>query len=216
MSGFYVSLIFIGIMIAIISLILILIDKKNVFVFRKTFDDKKQELVEIINDAEQMIDELNRFSDYIVSQIDVKNEELNANIKAAEQKIRVIEEKTGAFADGRKTVGTIKKSAGFVDVVQAAGNGGHTGTLEMDASSDTGFESPARALNTPGTAAAAYGRSETGTPQILNKKKEKVIPFNNRYSEVLRLSKEGMEDLEIAKSLNIGKGEVELIIGLKR
>jgi hypothetical protein len=216
MSGFYVSLIFIGIMLAIISLILILIDKKNVFVFRKTFDDKKQELVEIINDAEQMIDELNRFSDYIVSQIDVKNEELNANIKAAEQKIRAIEEKTGAIAVGRKAAGAKTKSTGAIDAVQVTENSLQAEALEVNASIAAGFELPAVELNIPVTAVAAYGRSEAGTQQIQNKRKDKVIPLNNRYSEVLRLSKEGMEDLEIAKSLNMGKGEVELIIGLKR
>ncbi len=191
MSGFYVSLIFIGILLSIISLVLILIDKKNIFVFRKTFDDKKQELVEIINDAEQMIDELNRFSDYIVSQIDVKNEELNASIKAAEQRIRSFEEKAGAVVAAVETAEV--KIEGIM---------------------------PQAAVNSTGAAAAAYIRNDivnsTTSSSTSGKKKEKVIPFSNRYSEVLRLSSEGMEDTEIAKSLKMGKGEVELIIGLKK
>ena len=37
-------------------------------------------------------------------------------------------------------------------------------------------------------------------------KKEKVIQFS-KYREVLRLSKEGMDEIEIAKNLNMGKGE---------
>ncbi len=216
MSGFYVSLIFIGILLSVISLILILIDKKNVFVFRKTFDDKKQELVEIINDAEQMIDELNRFSDYIVSQIDVKNEELNANIKAAEQRIGAFGEKAGDIAVSRKTVDARIEDTGVNVLVQRIGANGSEAAAESEVKDTSRFILPAAAVNSAGTAAAAYVGSDTGNSSAYNKKKDKVIPFNNRYSEVLRLSKEGMEDVEIAKSLNIGKGEVELIIGLKR
>ncbi len=213
MSGFYVSLIFIGILLVIISTVLILIDQKNIFVFRKTFDDKKQELSEIINDAEQMIDELNRFSDYIVNQIDIKNEELNANIAASEQRIRLLEEKAGFIVDNRKTV-DIKIDEQDVramtqkETKEHSVVNGNQNTSEPLLSTGT--------VRVHGTAATAYSRSETVTAPALNKKKDKVIPFNNRYSEVLRLSREGMEDLEIAKSLNMGKGEVELVIGLKR
>ena len=42
-----------------------------------------------------------------------------------------------------------------------------------------------------------------------------IIQFN-KYQEELRLSKEGRNELDIAKNLNMGKGEVELIIGLRR
>lgn len=215
MSGFYVSLIFIGIMLSIISLILILIDKKNVFVFRKTFDDKKQELVDIINDAEQMIDELNRFSYYIVSQIDVKSEELNANIKAAENRIMALEEKAGAVIGNKRTVDVKIEDHGVSDVVQEIQASVSAEAVGSETNNTAGLILPQEAVNAPGRAAAAYGRSASGTTAPV-KKKEKVIPINNKYSEVLRLSNEGMEDLEIAKSLNMGKGEVELIIGLKR
>ncbi|NLK86364.1 MAG: hypothetical protein GX279_02600, partial [Clostridiaceae bacterium] len=77
------------------------------------------------------------------------------------------------------------------------------------------LELPSVAVNAPGRAAEVYSRNAGGTTGAV-KRREKVIPFSNRYSEVLRLSNEGMGDLQIAKSLNMGKGEVELIIGLKR
>ncbi len=215
MSGFYVSLIFIGILLSVISLVLILIDKKNIFMFRRTFDDKKQELVDIINDAEQMIDELNRFSDYIVSQIDVKNEELNVNITAAEERIRALEERAGAIVGSIRAVDVKIEDHGVSTAVQSSKVSESVRAVESEAEITVEQVLPSVAVNESGRAAAAYGRSAAGTSSLL-KKKDKVIPFNNKYSEVLRLSKEGMEDLEIAKSLNMGKGEVELIIGLKR
>ncbi|NLK86656.1 MAG: hypothetical protein GX279_04090, partial [Clostridiaceae bacterium] len=132
MSGFYVSLIFIGILLSIISLILILIDKKNIFVFRKAFDDKKQELVEIINDAEQMIDELNRFSDYIVSQIDVKNEELNANMKEAEKKLSALEERAVTIVDSMRTIDVKIQDHGVSDAVQNISANGYKEAVEPD------------------------------------------------------------------------------------
>ncbi len=210
MNGFYVSLIFIGILLSIISIILILIDKKNFFVFNKTFDDKKQELAEIINDAEQMIDELNRFSDYIVSQIDVKSEELNAHIKAAESKITALEERAGAIIDSKRLIDV--KISDTVKKVQADRSEETANAIDKG---DAAMILPAAAVNPPEKVAAAYV-SRTGASAASKSRKDKVIPFSSKYSEVLRLSNEGMEGTEIAKSLNMGKGEVELIIGLKR
>ncbi len=214
MSGFYVSLIFVGILLVLVSIILILIDKKSVFIFRKTFDDKKQELVEIINDAEQMIDELNRFSDYIVSQIDEKNEELNVSIKGAEEKISALKSKATAIS---KTItATSKKSIkGDSDdsddtVIETKDSMAGEAT-KAQRQSDTGSVLPQNSV----AAVEAYSRSETMPSKTIKSRRDKVIPFNSKHSEVLRLSKQGMEGTEIAKSLNMGKGEVELIIGLR-
>jgi hypothetical protein len=215
MSGFYVSLIFLGILLSVISLILIVIDKKNVFVFNKAFDDKKQELAEIINDAEQMIDELNRFSDYIVSQIDVKNEELNANIKSAEDRIRAMEERAGAAAGIRRTVDVKIEDDGIIDAAKESDDHGTGSTDVAEPKDDVASGVPQEFVNTPEKAMEAYNMNKSSAVSFASKK-DKVIPFNSKYSEVLRLSKEGKEGTEIAKSLKMGKGEVELIIGLKR
>lgn len=215
MSGFYVSLIFVGILLVLISIILILIDKKNVFIFRKTFDDKKQELVEIINDAEQMIDELNRFSDYIVSQIDAKNEELNVSIKGAEKKISALKNKATAIS---KTINATSRKAikdDSDDTVIETKNSMAGEATKAQRQSDTGSVLPQKALNNPVAAVEAYSRSKTMPSKTIKNRGDKVIPFNSKHSEVLRLSKQGMEGTEIAKSLNMGKGEVELIIGLR-
>lgn len=225
MSGLYVSMIFIGIILVIVSLLLIIIDKKNIFVFKKSVDEKKRELMEVINDAEQMIEELNRFSGYIVDQMDLKNDELHRNITEAEQRITALLETIDSVTDEqpqtRKGTETYGTGEGSRAEAAAPPLEKETSDLEISAekiasdTDDTGktdgimpqiYASPAV------SAAAAYSRN---SKRASSGRREKVIQFN-KYQEVLRLSKEGMNELDIAKNLNMGKGEVELIIGLRR
>lgn len=200
MNGFYASLIFFGILLILVSLISIFLDKRKVFNFIKGFDKKKQELTEIISDAEQMIEELNRFSDYIVNQMDLKNEELNKNLIEAEERVRIIKEKIVAAGIPEATV-PISQTAVMETEVAYAVNSTEINAIHV---------------NTSESVAAAYNKYEDHKPSAAIKKKEKVIPFNSRYSEVLKLAGEGLGSLEIAQRLHMGKGEVELIIGLRK
>ena len=93
MDGFYAGIIFAGIILVIISLIWIAYDRKKTFDHSKQFDAKKEEILGIIDDAEMMISELNKFSDYIVTQMDKKNEELCLNLKIFDEKIKFINKK---------------------------------------------------------------------------------------------------------------------------
>ncbi|NTV88860.1 MAG: hypothetical protein HGA22_00620, partial [Clostridiales bacterium] len=90
MDQFYIIMLFVGIILMVFLTVWTILDKKKVFKVVKEFDRKKGELVEIIGDAEQMIEELNKFSDYIVTQMDIKDEELRSNIKKADEQIRNI------------------------------------------------------------------------------------------------------------------------------
>lgn len=199
MNGFYASLIFLGILLILISLISIFLDKRKVFTFFKGFDEKKQELIEIISDAEQMIDELNRFSDYIVNQMDLKNEELNKNLREAEERVQTIKERIGSVGISSETV-PVAQAAVVDSGVAYAVNSAELNSIHV---------------NTSDTKTTAYVKEDQKLPAAI-KKKEKVIPFNNKYSEVLRLADEGMGSLEIAQKLHMGKGEVELIIDLRK
>ncbi|MGI6669443.1 MAG: DUF6115 domain-containing protein [Acetivibrionales bacterium] len=197
MNGFYVSMIFLGMLFVVFSLVCLFLDKKKVFEFFKSFENKKKELVEIINDAEQMIEELNKFSDYIVNQIDLKNEQLNKSLKDTEAKIHQLSEKAAAIG-GSASV-SIDTTAINVKRQKA-----HAGLRALVS------QPPIRKVNSKNEMDDSVSNTqETGT-------KDKVVPFHSKYSEVLRLYREGMGNLDIAKSLNIGKGEVELIVGLRR
>jgi hypothetical protein len=227
MSGFYVSLIFIGILLILFSLTCIFIDKKKGFSFNKNFDERKQELVEIINDAEQMIEELNKFSDYIVNQMDLKNEQLCRNLKAAEEKVNHLSERANAAVNvaavikepvlARQIKETVSEECALImePVVETAGMAVNSGVLET-----------AAAKRNPGLVVDGINCSPMRPELVVDrvncppmhpiKKSEKVIPINNKYSEVIRLSQEGLYGLEIAKRLNLGKGEVDLILGLRK
>jgi regulator of replication initiation timing len=197
LNGFYVSMIFLGMLFVVFSLVCLFLDKKKVFEFFKSFENKKKELVEIINDAEQMIEELNKFSDYIVNQIDLKNEQLNKSLKDTEAKIHQLSEKAAAIG-GSASV-SIDTTAINVKRQKA-----HAGLRALVS------QPPIRKVNSKNEMDDSVSNTqETGT-------KDKVVPFHSKYSEVLRLYREGMGNLDIAKSLNIGKGEVELIVGLRR
>jgi len=47
-------------------------------------------------------------------------------------------------------------------------------------------------------------------------KDEKVIPINSKHKEVLALAQKGLNETEIAKKLSMGKGEIQLILGVNK
>ena len=212
MSGFYVSMIFLGMLLIIVSLISIFLDKRKVFSFIKGFDEKKLELSEIIGDADQMINELNRFSDYIVTQMDLKSEELNRNLREAEIRVHSLNERISTVSVATDAVpeSEIDLMGTEIDLMET-----EIAYAVNSTSMNTGAIN-SLPLSTPVAASVAYNRGEALKSTTSVKKSDKVIPFNSRYSEVLRLAGEGLGSLDIARKLHMGKGEVELIIGLRK
>jgi hypothetical protein len=204
MSPFYVSVIFIGITLIVISLVWIAYDRKKAHDYLGQIDAKKEELVGIINDAEQMIEEMNKFSDYIVTQMELKNEEMCANIKTLEERvkhadsvveevseIKVVKSKTEKVVNGSSIDIRLTSDSSFI-----APNYGSDMVIEnihFDSVATNGYQ----------TRAGIRG-------------KDKVIPINCKHKEVIQLAQLGMNDTEIAKSLKMGKGEVQLILGMNK
>jgi hypothetical protein len=202
MEGFYVSIIFIGIMLIVFSLVLIAYDKKKSIDNAKVLEDKKQDLINIINDAEQMVEELNRFSDYIVNQMDIKNEELCATLKGIEEKAKKINQRIDEKPE-------MKSATQRNDMTVSCNNVEATGN---DSEKLFGLNSDLIIDNIVFDNRGVIG----DIYKPYNKVKEKVIPINNRYKEVIQLSERGLDNTEIAKRLNMGKGEIELTLGLNR
>lgn len=220
MNQFYVSLIFIGIILISLSLILVLLEKKKAFSFINNYEKKKQELVEIIYDAEQMIEELNKFSDYVVTQMDFKNEELAMNLKKAQEEIK-------ALAQRSQDAGRMPQEIKILQDTEAAGNikpeekvqpgpeGMVNETIEpavpeeflFKRNSDMGYE------NLIGENSFFYSSGEE-KPQ--DGKSDMAVTGNSKFEEVLRLSRNGMTEVDIARRLNIGKGEIQLILELNK
>jgi DNA-binding NarL/FixJ family response regulator len=233
--NFYASLIFLGIVLVLFSFIWVIIDKKKAFGFIKSIDSKKQELAEIITDAEQMIEELNKFSDYIVTQMDLKNEELQANFKSLEERVKSLGSKAMPVS---KAVMEMHRIEAELAREMQAGKAEHLIERQADkaeqpvekqsAKAELQVEKQELVMSETRTKAAngTYGsffangsrleKTASITEKTIMRKSDKVIPFNNRYTEVLKLSEEGMDVVDIAKRLGIGKGEIELIMGINR
>ena len=329
MDELYASKFFLGIIfILILALCIFHFKKKSYISAKKRYNAKKRELEKIIGEAEEMIDELNRLSDYIVSQVDGKSRELNENLERAEEKIAAMSEKlklaSGAaeraalqagcqgvaedaevYAAGKgagtqrddaqrseesseaeaygqealrplkgaaavrsaaeKETAATAADAGDDDLTVAAVNYARfNGIAAYSAAKYEGLSRQARddtpdepaysaassepaeiffsALSAEGaeTEASEAGGAEAVSPTLYTEsvspllseisiepessvspvmpvmEDNRDIPGNKKHREVLRLSNEGMDSLGIAKRLNMGKGEVDLILELKR
>ncbi len=205
MNQFFISLIVLGIVLIIVALVGIAYDRKKSRDAFESIDAKRDELTGIVNDAELMIDELNRFSDYIVTQMDIKNEEMNNVLKSVEERIGNIK-------------GRLNESAEAVQIpVDMVVNGNGSDVLvkskiekiqqEIEEPEETVIK---QEVNIPSS------RSAISSYKIQSNYKNNVIPINSKYAEVLMLAEEGLSEIEIAKKLGMGKGEVELVLGMNK
>ncbi|MEN8905495.1 MAG: hypothetical protein ABF289_06000 [Clostridiales bacterium] len=183
MNGFYICVMVVGIMIVFMAFIWIIIDKKRSIDYKKVIDSKKNDLVEIIEDADIMVEELNKFSDYIVTEFDKREKKLGEyfmNVDVA------ISEK-GVLENEILKNGTDNRVFNKNDV-------------------------------TTKTNTNIKQKNINNTQIKINNEKisvnEKVIHLNTRYKKVLDFKNKGLTQIEIAKQLNIGKGEVKLIFDM--
>lgn len=174
MNSFYVCIIFSGILLILISMILIAYDRKKGYDYTEKLEDKKFELETVISDADQMISEMNKFSDYIVTQIELKNEELNTNLKMAEERFERLEARISQSQN-------IESSLQPEILQEVAVNGNNYEPFKVH-----------------------------------YKTRDKVVPINHKFKKVIQLSEDGISHTEIAKTLNMGKGEVQLILEMNK
>lgn len=165
---------------------------RDILKLLNNYENVKAELQDIINDAEQMVYELNELSDYIVRQMDLKNTELQTNIKNAEEQLN----------DIAKRANSIRLKIKKQEYDSLSNEDHEDDNLSVDNIEKTNHEQQHEE--------DAAQNPNYGTAQ--NKKFD--IGQNQKYSDVLKLMKEGMDESEIARRLKIGKGEIRLILGL--
>lgn len=201
MNQFYVSIIFLGITLILVSLVCIAYDRKKSDDYAKLLGEKKEELINIISDSEQMVEEMNKFSDYIATQMELKNEELSVNLKVIDDKLKQISVKVHESADIKSIHGERVVNGTAMGVyVKAKGS-------VFDHNSDLIIDK------------VSFENSSTAYTQNLkqqNKIKHNVISLNSRHKEVIILAENGLNETEIARRLNMGKGEVQLILGVNK
>lgn len=209
MNQFFISLIVLGIVLIIVALVGIAYDRKKSRDAFESIDAKRDELTGIVNDAELMIDELNRFSDYIVTQMDIKNEEMNNVLKSVEERIGNIKGRLNESAEAVQMPVDMP-----VDMV-VNGNGSDVLVKSKIEKIQQEIEEPEETVIKQEVNITS-SRSAISSYKIQSNYKNNVIPINSKYAEVLMLAEEGLSEIEIAKKLGMGKGEVELVLGMNK
>lgn len=187
MDTFFAGLIMVGISLILISIIMVLWDRKKDAEEKREYISVKNKLEELLEDSGEMVDELNRFSDFILSKIDKKCSDYMSLINS-------VPEKKSETLDIQETV---KKTVSEKD-------------MAVNTSKPVKIASDIQEINTVNEAVIFTEQLEAAatSPEEGNK------GIANKHSEVIKLFDAGMSDAEIAKALHIGKGEVQLIVGL--
>ncbi|MBP7175711.1 MAG: hypothetical protein KBA53_05760 [Thermoclostridium sp.] len=165
MTAFFICIILIGVLMTATAMVWMVIERKKSRDYRLETDERRYELQRVVEDAEQLLDELNNFSNYIVTRMEEKQQEVELVIQAADERMDLF---------------------GQIDLPE----------IPKEQKKLSGME----------TAAVI----EPEIPAIITKK-AKIIPLDEKRRQVVKLYKDGLDSTEIAKLLNIGKGEIELI-----
>ncbi|MDR3121538.1 MAG: hypothetical protein LBU58_09455 [Clostridiales bacterium] len=196
--------------------------------------EEKEELLSIIGDAELMVNELNNFSDYILSRIDSKSsevgeviEKLGETLERAAGKVGAVD-KAGAPADHAGRVDNTAHGRRSVRYRVADSKKAQTYRLKSGARPRAVPNAAPAPSEMQAEAQAAFGRRDetfVPAPVILfpvaeraDRRKERrqaTLSRNRKCVDVIKYAEDGMDEAEIARKLNIGRGEVALVLGLR-
>jgi len=171
MTVFFTCIILIGSGLVLFALILMLFEKKRLHDYRDDLLEKKENLIRVIEDAEELITEMNRFADYTVTQLEEKNDALMKTI--AEADLRIEQMKSFNINDAQVDSTAIYNESSVSQIIE-------------EEKTDANDLSVAP-------------------------RKSKVLTFDLKRREIIKLAKSGLSSTEIARLLNCGKGEIELI-----
>ncbi|EGD46000.1 regulatory protein LuxR [Ruminiclostridium papyrosolvens DSM 2782] len=206
MGAFYVTIIFLGVILVAVSLFLILMDRANGKDFFKEFDRKKDEMFGLIQDSEEMIHELNRMSDYVVTVISEKNQEFFKKVKDMDDQDKVEEKPVNQIQQQIQIEEPIISTPELSTEVDKINQ-----QINQDIQKLTNIQS--------------YRNMQSGIKQqneandeIIDTREDIEKPsklvLNSRRKQVLQLIEQGFSNDEIAEKMKMGKGEIGLIRGL--
>ena len=243
MEAFYVSIIFLGVLLVIGSLFFIAMDKVNGKDFFKEFDRKKEEMFNLIQDSEEMIQELNKISDYVVNVISEKNQEFFEKAKMSETADKTYNPYQASMAMSKVTrpVQTVKAAAIENNAAAISGSDNENAPF-VPAINESTYQNPGEDNVQKDASKQKDAHQQKDAPQQKDVSQQKEInhgalksqisgigdrvdePIANKSKlvlsgkrrEVLQMIFQGMSNDEIADKLKIGKGEIELIRGLSK
>lgn len=206
MEAFYVCIIFLGVLLILVSLFLIMMDRVNGKDFFKEFDRKKEEMFTLIQDSEEMVEELNRMSDYVVSVISEKNQEFFTKhaLQAKQTEMKPLEEQKPA---SEPSVSETQVSELVIADPEQISQSRVSEPIPADVKEkDT---KTVKVVNSQFTGIVAEKMEESNIPRP-------GLVLNGKRREVMRMIEQGLSNDEIAEKMKIGKGEIGLIRGLSK
>lgn len=228
--------IFLAIVLSILGFVMLL--KYRRFGNDKTelLDQKLNSINNALDGCERMIDELNKLSDYIISNVEHKSIELKGLIDKADEKVSAIKVQLQPRFEVRSEPETLI-TAESVEANKPIKASSHSKNDVPKVPKKKKVSPEDNIVVIPKEVANAYKANANG---IIPPKKRKSIKniidsviiddndtgqdkgtkldfvINSKAKEVIELSKQGLNTTQIAKHLGIGKGEIELILGIKR
>ncbi len=189
MDRFFLITLFIGTVLMGTAIVIALSDKRNSYNYALKLEEEKKELMKAIETSEEMLVELNRISGYVTDQIEEKTDKLKDILKNAEN-----------HQAGPAVLKDKKLDAAADEFIYISyGN-------ELDGDGDINEENIPKKKGISQADIKAINKISQGVkgPQS----------HSSKSFEVLELFKKGYSDLDIARTLKIGKGEVQLILGM--
>ena len=198
MTGFFVAVILFGGFITAMAMVLIVAEKSHERDMRLDVTERRDRLVDVMADAEQLVEELNRFADYSVGVCEQKRQEVVSVLQQADMLMSQVSAASASLASSIAGARAAASQSPSSDLEEPS--------LPMDrqpatAPQDIGLDAMDRVAAT-----APVGQTGNGVAS-----RGRVLTLDARRSEALRLATGGMTHAEIARSLHLGKGEIELI-----
>ena len=229
MTGFYIAIILFGAFISAIALVLVFADKNREHDYRLDVTERRNALVDAMDDAETLVGEMNRFADYVATQCEDKRHEVEETIRRADRLVSQVSDACAVLESRLAATRTESAPAGNTAEIPVARadtalSGGSNGMpqamqpvteteAEAEAGVDAMLSASASGMVSGIPAADVHDGGVFGMPEdpVSAVNRGRVLPLHSRRAEVLRLARRGMSHAEIAKALHMGKGEIELI-----
>jgi hypothetical protein len=199
MTGFFVAIILAGSFITALALVMLVVEKSHERDHRLDVTERKDRLVDVMDDADLLVEELNRFADYAVSACEDKRQEVERVLFRADQLLSQVAAASASLEAAlagasamRQTVPVEKRV-----VLQEEHSGG---TVDEPAVQEPVATAHMKAEPEPDNLAGMMGEG-----------RGRVLALDARRAEALRMARKGMTHAEIARTLQLGKGEIELI-----
>lgn len=215
MYAFYAIMMLLGVMMLLFSFFMLIIERKKAVELNDKLLNNEENLVEVINDAELIVEEMNLFSDFLLERMDSKAKEIQQLLLDAEQKMAHTQQGIAASLESHPAnqglhTQVLHLEESVQHAMKKAANGeAYPNTVTVPAKDDLGEQ----AYETPEVDLVADELKHLNVSVLAS---EKIIPLNPKHRNVYALYEKGYGEVEIAKILKMGAGEVRLILGVKR